>query len=80
MTHPSSNNSTSETGSHHYPARATRSSCIAKRFLQDPAGRFAFLGPFETNLMGQRELFLWIAVPVEPVADSVPVVEMNGAA
>jgi hypothetical protein len=49
-------------------------------FLKDPAGRFAFLGPFETNQMGQRELFLWIAVPIEPVADSVPVVEINGAA
>ena len=41
-------------------------------FLQDPAGRFAFLGPFETNQMGKRELFLWIAVPVEPVPDAVP--------
>ncbi len=49
-------------------------------FLQDPAGRFAFLGPFETNLMGKRELFLWIAVPVEPAADSVPTVEVNGTA
>ena len=49
-------------------------------FLKDPAGRFAFLGPFETNQMGQRELFLWIAVPIEPVADSIPVVEINGAA
>jgi hypothetical protein len=48
-------------------------------FLQDPAGRFAFLGPFETNQMGQRELFLWIAVPVEPAADAVPTVEINGA-
>ena len=48
-------------------------------FLKDPAGRFAFLGPFETNQMGQRELFLWIAVPIEPVADSVPVVEIDGA-
>jgi hypothetical protein len=49
-------------------------------FLKDPAGRFAFLGPFETNQMGQRELYLWIAVPIEPVADSVPVVEIDGAA
>ena len=49
-------------------------------FLKDPAGRFAFLAPFETNQMGQRDLFLWIAVPIEPVADSVPVVEINGAA
>jgi len=47
-------------------------------FLKDPAGRFAFLAPFETNQMGQRDLYLWIAVPIEPVADSVPVVEING--
>jgi len=39
-------------------------------FLKDPAGRFAFLGPFETNQMGKRELFLWIAVPIEPVAST----------
>jgi hypothetical protein len=49
-------------------------------FLKDPAGRFAFLAPFETNQMGQRVNFLWVAVPIEPVADSVPVVEINGAA
>jgi hypothetical protein len=47
---------------------------------KDAIDRFAFLGPFETNQMGQRELFLWIAVPVEPVAGSVPAVEVNGAA
>jgi hypothetical protein len=46
--------------------------------LKNDIGRFAFLGPFETNQMGQREPYLWIAVPVEPVADSVPVVEVNG--
>ena len=49
-------------------------------FLKDPAGRFAFLAPFETNLMGQRDLFLWVALPVEPAADATPVVEINGAA
>ncbi|HEV7607204.1 MAG TPA: hypothetical protein VGO61_07695 [Steroidobacteraceae bacterium] len=48
-------------------------------FLQEAAGKFAFLGPFETNLMGQRELFLWLALPVEPLTDSVPAVEVNGA-
>jgi len=48
-------------------------------FLQEPTGRFAFIAPFETNLMGKRELFVWLAVPVEPVPDSVPVVEVNGA-
>jgi hypothetical protein len=49
-------------------------------FLQNPAGRFAFIAPFETNLMGKRELFLWLAVPIEPVPDSVPAIEVNGAA
>jgi hypothetical protein len=45
---------------------------------RDAMDRFAFLGPFETNQMGQRELFLWIAVPAEPVPDSIPTVEVNG--
>jgi hypothetical protein len=49
-------------------------------FLQETAGRFAFIGPFETNLMGQREYFVWLAVPVEPVGGEVPVIEVNGAA
>ena len=49
-------------------------------FLQEAAGKFAFLGPFETNLMGKRELFLWLALPVEPLTDSIPTVEVNGAA
>ncbi len=53
---------------------------IREPSLQESAGRFAFFGPFETNLMGKRELFVWLAVPIEPVADSVPVVEVNGAA
>jgi hypothetical protein len=48
--------------------------------LKDAMDRFAFLGPFETNQMGQREQFLWIAVPVEPVPDSVPTIEVNGTA
>jgi hypothetical protein len=30
--------------------------------------------------MGKRELFVWVAVPIEPVADSVPTVEVNGTA
>src|SRR5690242_2564977 len=33
-------------------------------FQRDPSGRFAFLGPFETNQMGSRELYLWTALPV----------------
>lgn len=49
-------------------------------FLQETAGRFAFIGPFETNLMGRRESFVWLAVPVEPVGGEVPVIEVNGAA
>ncbi|HEU4781296.1 MAG TPA: hypothetical protein VFS58_15550 [Steroidobacteraceae bacterium] len=48
-------------------------------FLQETAGRFAFIAPFETNLMGRRELFVWLAVPIEPMADAVPAVEVNGS-
>jgi hypothetical protein len=48
-------------------------------FQKNPAGRFAFIGPFETNLMGKRELFVWLAVPVEPLANSIPEIEVNGA-
>jgi hypothetical protein len=29
--------------------------------------------------MGKRELYVWVAVPIEPVADSVPIVEVNGS-
>ena len=49
-------------------------------FVQMPTGRFAFIAPFETNLMGKRELYLWVAVPVEPVADAIPTIEVNGSA
>jgi hypothetical protein len=48
-------------------------------FQKEPAGRFAFIAPFETNLMGKRELFVWLAVPIDPEPDAVPVVEVNGA-
>jgi hypothetical protein len=48
-------------------------------FLKEPSGRFAFMGPFETNQMGTRELFLWIAVPIElGEQDPPPVVTVNG--
>jgi hypothetical protein len=50
-------------------------------FRQDAAGRFAFLGPFETNQMGQRELFLWIALPVDAAENTdPPSIEVNGTA
>jgi len=49
-------------------------------FLHEASGRFAFIGPFETNQMGQRELFLWLAVPIEPVTNAVPELEINGKA
>jgi hypothetical protein len=48
-------------------------------FLQNPAGRFAFIGPFETNQMGKRELYLWLALPVDPAPGQEPVVELDGA-
>jgi hypothetical protein len=45
------------------------------------ADRFAFLAPFETNQMGTRGSFLWLAVPIDPtLADSVPTLEVDGAA
>jgi hypothetical protein len=43
--------------------------------------RFAYIAPFETNLMGQRATFLWVAVPVDPaLKDSPPGVDVNGTA
>lgn len=37
-----------------------------ENFREDAAGeRFAFLGPFETNNMGKRDLFLLIGLPEE---------------
>jgi hypothetical protein len=49
-------------------------------FQRDPAGRLAFLGPFETNRMGTRALYLWIALPLELAPDSAPDVELDGHA
>ena len=43
--------------------------------------RFAFLAPFETNQMGRREAFLWLAVPLDPALSStVPVLDADGIA
>jgi hypothetical protein len=40
--------------------------------------RFAFLAPFETNQMGTRKAFLWLAVPIDPtLVDSVPTLEID---
>ncbi len=48
---------------------------------RDSAMRFAFLAPFETNRMGTRDLFLWVAVPIEVAANAEPpVVAVDGAA
>ena len=48
-------------------------------FAPDATTRFAFIGPFETNQMGDRELYLWVAVPVEPPAGAEPLaVEVDG--
>jgi hypothetical protein len=49
-------------------------------FQRDPAGRFAFLAPFETNQMGTRELYLWMALPVEIAASTEPDLELDGHA
>ena len=48
---------------------------------RDTTERFAFLGPFETNQMGTRTLFLWVAVPMEnPSGSPTPRVFIDGAA
>ena len=47
-------------------------------FQRNPAGRFAFLAPFETNQMGTRELFLWAALPVDIAEGTEPDIEVNG--
>ena len=48
---------------------------------KDVAERFAFLGPFETNQMGNRALYLWVALPMEnPAGSSAPTVLVDGAA
>ena len=45
------------------------------------AERFAFLGPFETNQLGSRALYLWVALPMEnPGGSSAPTVFVDGAA
>jgi hypothetical protein len=48
---------------------------------RDAESRFGFVGPFETNQMGKREQFLWVALPVASDADTTsPVVLVNGTA
>jgi hypothetical protein len=47
----------------------------------DSSERFAFLGPFETNQMGKRELFLWVAVPMEnPAGSAQPTIYIDNTA
>lgn len=41
-------------------------------FRKDHTERFGFIGPFETNQMGKRELYLWVATPVEGEAEPPP--------
>jgi hypothetical protein len=44
-------------------------------------GRYTFVAPFETNQAGMRELYLWVAVPIDSPADAEPPsVEVNGKA
>jgi hypothetical protein len=48
-------------------------------FLKEPSGRFTFVAPFETNQMGTRELFLWVAIPIElSEQEPPPIVTVNG--
>jgi hypothetical protein len=48
---------------------------------RDSSERFAFLGPFETNQAGKREMFLWVAVPLEnPANAAAPTVFIDNGA
>jgi hypothetical protein len=48
-------------------------------FRKETAGKFAFVGPFETNQQGRRELYLWVALPLEdPAAEVTPTYLVNG--
>lgn len=48
-------------------------------FRKETAGKFAFLGPFETNQQGKRELYVWVALPLEdPAANVTPAFLVNG--
>ncbi|MEZ5515807.1 MAG: hypothetical protein R3F58_18240 [Steroidobacteraceae bacterium] len=41
---------------------------------------FAYLSPFQTNRMGQRADFVWLAVPADGTLVEQPVVRVDGAA
>jgi hypothetical protein len=43
------------------------------------ADPFAYVAPFETNRMGERRLYLWLAIPDEQKRAVVPVVQIDGA-
>ncbi len=48
-------------------------------FRKDTSGKFAFLGPFETNQMGRRELYLYVALPLQdPTSQVTPVISIDG--
>jgi hypothetical protein len=48
--------------------------------VRDAASRFAFVGPFERNNMGERQLYLWVAVPTAQSGGGIASVEVNGTA
>ena len=49
-------------------------------FRRDHTERFGFIAPFETNQMGKRDLFLWVATPADGDAEPAPPkVTINGA-
>lgn len=50
-------------------------STAPRRGQSDP---FAYLAPFETNRMGTREIYLWVAVPNESRDVTAPQVELDG--
>jgi len=48
-------------------------------FRKDTTNKFTFLGPFETNQMGRRELYLFVALPLQdPASQVTPVISVDG--
>ena len=48
-------------------------------FRKDTTNKFAFFGPFETNQMGRRELYLYVALPLQdPASKITPVISADG--
>jgi hypothetical protein len=51
---------------------------LTSGYIGARAGAFAYLGPFEVDVMGRRTLFLWVLVPKDVSASVAPVIQCDG--